>query len=154
MKREALNGFGLSKEQIDSVLSEYGKSVNDMKERLTTAEGERDQFKNQLETQQTELEQTYAEQQKDFAIQYAMKHTDVLDGGLVMGLLDRDKITLADGEISGLNEQLDTIKQERAFLFKPEENAQPTPTIVTSGNPTASVFTEKDAFSSITEKYQ
>ncbi|MDU3686267.1 MAG: phage scaffolding protein [Enterococcus faecalis] len=154
MKRETLSGFGLSKEQIDSVLSEYGKSVNDMKERLTAAEGERDQFKNQLETQQTELEQTYAEQQKDFAIQYAMKHTDALDGGLVMGLLDRDKITLADGELSGLNEQLDTIKQERAFLFKPEENAQQTPTIVTPGNPASSVFSEKDAFSSITEKYQ
>ncbi|MGF1917222.1 phage scaffolding protein [Enterococcus faecalis] len=154
MKRETLSGFGLSKEQIDSVLSEYGKSVNDMKERLTTAEGERDQFKTQLETQQTELEQTYAEQQKDFAIQYAMKHTDALDSGLVMGLLDRDKITLADGELNGLNEQLETIKQERAFLFKPEENVQPTPTIVTSGNPASSVFPEKDAFSSITEKYQ
>lgn len=154
MKRETLSEFGLSKEQIDSVLGEYGKSVNDLKERLTAAEGERDQFKSQFDTQKTELETSFAEKQKDFAIQYAMKNSDTLDSGLVIGLLDRDKISIKDGELSGLNEQLESIKQERSFLFKSEEQTPPTPQIVASGNPTGGSFTEKDAFSSITDKYQ
>lgn len=154
MKRETLSGFGLSKEQIDSVLGEYGKSVNDLKERLTTAEGERDQFKTQFDTQKTELETSFAEKQKDFAIQYAMKNSDALDSGLVMGLLDRDKISVDNGELSGLNEQLESIKQERSFLFQQETKLESTPQIVVGGNPNGGSFAEKDAFSSITDKYQ
>lgn len=155
MKRETLNELGLSKEQIDAVMGEHGKSVNDLKDRLATAESERNQFKDQFETHQSEIEKQYTDKQKDFAIQYAMKSSNAMDNDIVLGLLDREQIAINGNELTGLDEQLKTLKESKPFLFEPtKEQLAPTPRIVVGGNPSSPSFTEKDAFSSITDKYQ
>lgn len=154
MKRETLNELGLSKEQIDTIMAEHGKSVNEYKERLTAAESERDEFKTQLDTQKDDLEATFLEQQKDFAIQYTMKNSDAHDKKIVSDLLDRNTITIADGELSGLSEQLETLQTEKPFLFKQPEPQEPSKQIVAGGNPRGGFFAEKDAFSRVTDKYQ
>lgn len=43
------------------------------------------------------------------------------DSDLVAGLVDRNKLILSDdGKITGLDEQLKTIKESKPFLFKQE----------------------------------
>ena len=45
------------------------------------------------------------------------------DSDLVAGLVDRSKLILSDdGKITGLEEQLKTIKESKPFLFKQEES--------------------------------
>ena len=56
MKRDELKKLGLSDEQIESTMALHGQSVRDLNKSLATAEQERDQFKEQLETNQTELD--------------------------------------------------------------------------------------------------
>lgn len=44
------------------------------------------------------------------------------DAELVTGLLDKNKLILSeDGKVTGLEEQLKTLKKEKAFLFKEEK---------------------------------
>lgn len=55
MKREQLKDLGLSDEQIGSIMAIHGQTVNELNKGLATAEQERDQFKEQLDSNQTEL---------------------------------------------------------------------------------------------------
>ncbi|MEO1772984.1 hypothetical protein JZO67_004967 [Enterococcus sp. 665A] len=56
MKREQLKELGLSDEQIGSIMALHGQTVNELNKSVATAEQERDQFKDQLTTNQTELD--------------------------------------------------------------------------------------------------
>lgn len=56
MKREQLKELGLSDEQINSVMGLHGRTVNEVNSKLAKTEQERDQFKEQLNSNQTELD--------------------------------------------------------------------------------------------------
>ncbi|HFC9196359.1 phage scaffolding protein [Enterococcus lactis] len=56
MKREQLKELGLTDEQVNSVMGMYGQTVTELNKNLATAEQERDQFKEQLDSNQTELD--------------------------------------------------------------------------------------------------
>lgn len=171
MKREQLKELGLTDEQIESTMALHGQTVNDLNKSLSTTEQERDQFKEQLDTNQTELnalkesakgneeltqqladlqskfdaaktesETKLTEQQKDFAIKLALKEANALDESIVLGLLDRDTIKVTDNGLQGLEEQLNGLKESKAFLFQEttDSNTKEKPEIVTAGNPAGS----------------
>lgn len=49
------------------------------------------------------------------------------DADLVAGLIDQSKLILGeDGKLTGLDEQLKTLKEQKAFLFKTEETGKKT----------------------------
>ncbi|MEC3942656.1 phage scaffolding protein [Enterococcus mundtii] len=56
MKREQLKELGLTDEQVNSVMGMHGQTVTELNKNLATAEQERDQFKEQLDSNQTELD--------------------------------------------------------------------------------------------------
>lgn len=56
MKREQLKELGLTEEQINSVMGLHGQTVTELNGKLATAEQERDRFKEQLDSNQTELD--------------------------------------------------------------------------------------------------
>lgn len=59
------------------------------------------------------------------AIKLALGDT-AQDAELVTGLFDKNKLILSeDGKVTGLEEQLKTLKKEKAFLFKEEKPQQP-----------------------------
>ena len=59
------------------------------------------------------------------AIKLALGDT-AQDTELVTGLFDKNKLILSeDGKVTGLEEQLKTLKKEKAFLFKEEKPQQP-----------------------------
>lgn len=58
MNREFLKELGLSDEQVDNVMKEYGKSINDIKEKadkVDTLESQIEDYKNQLEERDNQL---------------------------------------------------------------------------------------------------
>ena len=71
MKREQLKELGLLDEQIGSIMALHGQKVNELNKSLATAEQERDQFKEQLDSNQTELDnlKKAAEGNKDLSTQ-------------------------------------------------------------------------------------
>ena len=56
MKRDQLKELGLTDEQINSVMGLHGQTVNELNSKVVKAEQERDQFKEQLDSNQIELD--------------------------------------------------------------------------------------------------
>ena len=57
MQREFLKGLDLGDEAIDKIMTEHGKSTNNLKAQLHTAESERDGYKSQVEDRDTQITQ-------------------------------------------------------------------------------------------------
>lgn len=150
MKTEFLKELGLNEEQIKSVMAENGKDVNKIKEdladvanQLTTAQTtikERDkQIESlkkvdgealqaeitKLQTANKEAEKKYKNDLKDIKLTNAIKLAiagKVHDEEMAAGLFDKSKLVLTDeGTVAGLEEQLTSIKETKAFLFKTNE---------------------------------
>ncbi|WP_413518549.1 phage scaffolding protein [Carnobacterium maltaromaticum] len=64
MKKEDLIALGIEEEAAKSIMALHGKTVTQLNAQVATAEGERDQFKEQLDTNQSELN-TLKEYAKD-----------------------------------------------------------------------------------------
>jgi ABC-type transporter Mla subunit MlaD len=135
MKREFLEGLGLEKEKIDSIMAEHGKTVEgqktkvtdlttslddvkkqldqrdkDLKELKRQAEGNADLQKNfdDLEKQYKTDKDTYEAKLKDTQMTSALKLElagKVHDADLVAGLIEKNKIEL--GEDGNIKKGLD-----------------------------------------------
>lgn len=110
--------------QLESTVSDYEKQLDTLK----AAAGNNEELKQQITTLQEQNKQKDADYKKELdalkmtnAIKMAIAAT-AQDSDLVAGLVDRNKLILSDdGKITGLDEQLKTIKESKPFLFKQEE---------------------------------
>lgn len=93
-----------------------------------------------------------AETQTNFAIESALKDAGARDVKAVLPFIDKDTIKLADGKVTGLDEQLKAVQADKYFLFQPTEQKAPKPSIVTSNNPNPAGQGEvtKEIFDSMT----
>lgn len=97
--------------------------------------GDNEELKTQLETaiqKQKDDAKAFETQMKEMQISNAIKLAiadKAQDADLVAGLFDKSKLILGDdGKVTGLDEQLKTLQESKAFLFKSvEENTDPKP---------------------------
>lgn len=97
--------------------------------------GDNEELKNQLEAaiqKQKDDAKKFDEKFKEMQISNAIKLAiadKAQDADLVAGLFDKSKLILGDdGKVTGLDEQLKTLQESKAFLFKPvEKNTDPKP---------------------------
>lgn len=109
-----------AEESYDTVKSELDK--------LKESAGDNETLKNQIESLKKDLQTKEATHKAEIAdmkmtnaIQAAVGHM-AQDVGLVAGLLDKSKLTLSDdGKLSGLEDQIKTLKESKPFLFKEGE---------------------------------
>ena len=111
---------------LNSQISTLEAERDGLQEQVTTNQTELDALKEsakgneeltaQLADLQTKLDQSKSEsetklatQQKDFAIQLALKEANALDESIVLGLLDKDTIKVTDNGLQGFEEQLKTV---------------------------------------------
>lgn len=180
MKKEDLIALGIDEESAKSVMAMHGKTVTTLNSQISTLEAERDGLKEQVTTNQTELdalkesakgneeltaqladlqakldqsETKLATQQKDFAIQLALKEANALDESIVLGLLDKDTIKVTDNGLQGFEEQLKTLQESKAFLFQAQQEEPPAPTIFSGGNPKAPKDGDNDPFKDAVNKF-
>lgn len=108
--------------------------------------GDNEDLKKQLDDaiqKQKDDAKAFEQQMKDLKISNAIKLAiadSAQDADLVAGLIDKSKLILGDdGKVTGLNEQVKTLKKDKAFLFKedkpPVDDPKPTPGFK-FGNPT------------------
>lgn len=147
MKREFLKTLGVPDDQIDKIMDENGKDINDAKAKADAATTERDDLKAQLKQRDTDiadlkkstgdkdevskkltdLEAKYKTDTGELAAKLEKQAFDAkLDLALtgkvknpkaVRALLDIDKIQLKDDALDGLEAQLTVLKTSDAYLF-------------------------------------
>lgn len=150
MKREDLEGLGIEKEAIDKIMDWNGRDIEAEKAKTTAAEGERDNYKSQLETATNELgklkdmkpeemQETIQKLQGDLKAKdedYAAKEADRLftdtlkeaikaAGGrnekAVMALLDVKSLKASKDQTEDIKKALETAKESDAYLFGADE---------------------------------
>lgn len=150
MKTEFLKGLGLEQDVIDKIMAENGKDIAAEKAKTTKAEGERENFKDQLATATATLEKfkdvdptamqgeidKLAQQLKDKDAEYAAKEADRIfsdtikeaiktAGGrnekAVMAMLDMDTLKASKNQSEDIKKALDTVKESDAYLFGANE---------------------------------
>lgn len=156
MKRKFLEDLGLTREQVDSIMTENGRDIEAAKsdyetlkqqleaqtaqmaerdaqlETLKKSAGDNEALTKQiadLQAENTAAKEKYESDMKALKIITAIKLAvgeSAQDADLVAGLFDKSKLILSeDGKVTGLEEQLKSLKKEKAFLFKEEKPQQP-----------------------------
>lgn len=140
MKTEDLQAKGLSQEQIDFVMAEYGKDLNAVKAerdtyktQLTTAQAtlkgmegvDVAGLQNQIQTLNTQLGNKDSEIEKiksDYAFDAALKEAIRAASGrnekAIMALLDTDALKASKNQESDIKAALDNLKKDNDYLFK------------------------------------
>lgn len=152
MNKEQLIALGLTEEQADKVVEGYGAMIpkarfdelNNTKKQLETdiaardtqledlkkTAGASDELKAQIAQLQTDNDAAKAQYEsdlKELTLSNAIKSAligKVHDEGLVAGLFDKEKLVVDGDNIVGLDDQLKTLQESKAFLFKPDEGQQ------------------------------
>lgn len=165
MRREDLTAKGLTAEQVDFVMAEYGKELNPMK-------AERDSYKAQLDTAQaslkamegidaaglqtkvteltnqlkgkdTEIEKIRSDYTFDSAVREAIRKASGRNEKAIMALLDIDTLKASKNQAQDITAALDTLKKDNDYLFQAEKKT-PHVVSVTSGiNPEAQTKREQ-----------
>ena len=150
MKRKDLEDLGLEKETVDKIMDWNGKDIEAEKAKTKAAEGERDNYKGQLDAATAELDkfkdvkpeelQAKIDQlQKDLKAkddEYATKEAerlfnDTLDKAIaeaggrnakaIRGLLDIEALKGSKDQTADIKKALDAAKESDAYLFGSNE---------------------------------
>ena len=150
MKTDFLKGLGLEQEVIDKIMAENGKDIAAEKAKTTKAEGERDNYKDQLAAATESLDKfkdvdpaamrseidKLNQQLKDKDAEYAAKEADRIfsdtikeaiktAGGrnekAVMAMLDMDALKASKNQSEDIKKALETVKESDAYLFGTDE---------------------------------
>lgn len=152
MTKEQLIALGLTEEQATKVVEGFGNMIPkarfdelneakkkldaDLKERdkqleeLGKAAGMTEELKQQIQQLQTanqEAAEKHATEMKELTLTNAIKsalHNKVHDEALVAGLFDKEKLVIDGDNVVGLDEQLKTLQESKAFLFKSDDGQQ------------------------------
>lgn len=121
--KSRFNEINEEKKTLTATVKDRDKQLEDLKK---TA-GNTDELQSKIKTLQEENKaaaKKFEEDMKSYRIDTAIKlaiANDAQDVDIVAGLIKRDSLVLAeDGKLSGLSEQVEALKKEKAFLFKTE----------------------------------
>ena len=117
-------GGYVSKTKYDAAITD----ANSHKETAEKWEGNYNTLKGEFDTFKTTTEGEKAANAKQLI--KAMAQTDLVkakarDIEVVLPLIDLEKVTLTESGLDGLKEQLDTLKESKAYLFDTEDPGQP-----------------------------
>lgn len=141
MKREDLTAQGLTAEQVEFVMSEYGKEVNPLK-------AERDSYKTQLDTAQAslkameginaaglqtkvsnltkqlqgkdaEIEKIKSDYAFDASVKDAIRKASGRNEKAIMALLDVDTLKASKNQAQDIEAALTALKEDNDYLFQP-----------------------------------
>ena len=141
MKREDLTAKGLTPEQVEFVMSEYGREVNPIiaerntyKSQLETAQATLKTMEgvdpatlnqkitdltNQLAGKDTEIANIRAEYAFTDSVKDAVRKAGARNEKAVMAMLDLDTLKASKNQQADIAAALDAVKKENDYLFQP-----------------------------------
>lgn len=117
--------------KLKEQLEEQTRLVNELKEKGNLSDEYKtqiDQLKASLDQKDKDYKAEIAGMRKTNAIEKALAEAKAKESKAVMPYLDQAKILVNDdGSVTGLKEQLETIKKDHSFLFEADEQTTPDP---------------------------
>ena len=139
MKREFLEGLGLSKEQIDKIMAQNGQDIEEIKNNANAEKKRADGLQEQLDTLTADLNNARNEAislkdvqgrleaanakvksyQRQESLIGALTTYNPKDAKMLLKLIDQEKIVFGDDNtvISGLDEQIKPLKESNGYIF-------------------------------------
>lgn len=127
--KEERNNLATQIEERDTQLEELGEKVKDSEE-LTT---EIERLKTENAETATDYQERMDKQQKNFAIESALREARARDPKITKNALDLDVIHVKEGKITGLDEQLTALKESHEYLFDVEDEGEGKPNFTRPG---------------------
>lgn len=122
--KDKYNEVSEAKKQLETDIKARDKQLDNLKASV----GDNEELKIQIATLQADnktKDEEYQQKIKDLTMNSAIKLAiaeKAQDVDLVAGLFDKSKLIIGeDGKITGLDEQLKTLQESKAFLFKTGE---------------------------------
>lgn len=112
--------------RLETDIAERDKQIADLGKAAGASEDLKKQIE-QLQTANKEAQQKYEADLKNLKLSSAIKSAiagKVHDEDLVAGLFDREKLVLDGDKVVGLDDQLKTLQESKAFLFKQDSGGQ------------------------------
>lgn len=131
-----ITGLEAEKNNLTDQVAQSTKQLKDLSEKNVDNTDLQAQIK-QLQEDKAQMESDskvkLEEVQTNFAIESALKTAGARDVKAVLPFIDKDTIKLSDGKLTGLDEQLKGIQDDKDFLFQTNDPSKPN--IVSGGNP-------------------
>lgn len=110
-----------SKKQLETSLKDYETQMETLKATTGDSESLKKQI-SELQEQNKKKDEEHKQQMNDLRMTNAIKlaiSESAQDSDLVAGLIDKEKLILGDdGKVTGLDEQIKSLKESKSFLFK------------------------------------
>lgn len=148
MNREFLEGLGLEKEVVDSIMAKHGQSIQSKNTEITTLTtqlADRDAdltalkadktSDSELQTKLTDLQEKYtnetqalndkiAKEKLNSSVELALVQAGSKNSKAVKALLDFEALEVSDEGVKGLEDQLKTVVEENPYLFHTEDTSK------------------------------
>lgn len=105
----------------DNDLESLRKKAKDNEE----LQQEIDDLKQQYDDTKKEYEDKIKQQTFNYELEKALRNAKVRDPKDVVGQLDKDRLKLDGDKILGLDEQINHLKENKEYLFEPDEPQEP-----------------------------
>ena len=118
-KNEKINALEEQIDQRDNQIEQLKEDTNatdELKQKISELQDKNEQT-------QTELQQKLEQQRMEAEIDKALLKNKARNPKAVKALLDTEKVKLTDDGIDGLDDQLETIKENEGYLFDIEDNS-------------------------------
>lgn len=121
------SGDYVSRAKYDSDMQAKETRIQELTQSVKDFDGvDVKQLQKDVNDWKTKYDHDLEETKRDSAVRLAIAKSGTLSEKALMGLLDKDKIKLdKDGNLTGLDEQIEAIKKEDSFLFKAAEPEKP-----------------------------
>ena len=122
------NEVAEAKKKLETDVAERDKQLDELKKAAGASEELRAQIQ-KLQDENRQAKEKYETDLKNLKLSSAIKAAiagKVHDEDLVAGLFDREKLVLDGDKVVGLEEQLKSLQESKAFLFK-SDDSQPKP---------------------------
>ncbi|CAH1853307.1 phage scaffolding protein [Convivina praedatoris] len=139
-----LNDVVAERDGLNGQVSEFTKQLEEAKkaaEKDSEAANQVEQLQQQLKDSQKQAADSLAKTKLGYEVDSALLKAGALNNKAAKALIDMDKVSFGDdGKLIGLNDQLESIKNDNSFLFKATEPEQTKPgvKITPPGNPSNS----------------
>ena len=151
--REFLKGLDFDNETVDTIMAEYGKNMAGLKEKNEEMKDEIKSLKDKVqEAEKVDIEAIKKEEyekgvadgnkevetfKKSVALEKALANSKAKDVKLLQKMIDNDKINYEEKDgnftVTGLDDQLKSIKESHSYLFEEDKKNDKQPTIDLGG---------------------